>query len=130
MTEKITKRFYSECAGLTIAREHGEYKMVGGQNVRVGEKFSVFSPMGKSVKVGDKVKSFGQLVTSDPEEIEYLERRAVEMGDIMTAEQFSAAITSPQQSLDEKDRTIQQLQSQLAEVLTQQGKLPKTSAAR
>jgi hypothetical protein len=79
--------FYSRIPRLLISPPGMKGKPANDNGIfkHVGEKLIQFVPLGS--------EHYGQYVTSDPELIDYLERRCRETGDVMTAQEFEEAST-------------------------------------
>lgn len=118
-----TKTFYSPAAGLTISPPgmKGKFMNIDGEQKRAGETIIQFVPMGghriNGVKGG---KEYGYYTTADPAEIAYLERRALELGDVFGPEEYNKQTTPPQiraeqasRVIEDQNRLIADLQAQL-----------------
>ena len=93
--------YYSRSSGgLHLHVNVGEQVMGPKGPVNFGEKIVQFHPLNPTEAGG---QPYGRFETSDQETIDFLERRIVETGDVMTAAQFAAV----QQTPDDKTRTIE-----------------------
>lgn len=127
-TPSTTKRYYSRNAGLTIHFKAGEYSQIGKTTMRVGEKHLAFTPFGKGVPIGKEVVFFGQFSSSDLEEIAYMEKRCADIGDVITEYDFNRLLVPPEDQIKAQEREIARLKSKLEDVLTDQGKKPRSAA--
>jgi len=111
------KTYYSEITGLSISAVKGELTQIAGERVRVGEKIIQFAPMGSS--------NFGSFTTTDPELIAFLEHRVRTVGDVFGPEEYYRRIVPTEQQIKDLKSRLIETENRLAEVLKQQGKLPK-----
>lgn len=110
--------FYSRSANLILHSNVGRQAMQDGHVVRLDEKMIEFTATGDG---------FGRYVTTDPEEIAYLERQMIAGGDVFDASEYNRRTTPPEVQLrimqGEHERLLRDHNRLLAE-LQQQKRLP------
>jgi hypothetical protein len=134
------KTFYSPRGGLITVAVPGRIEEVDGRNMRVGEKIIEFRPIGSfSPDPDDPTKQkppYGMYSTDDPEVIEYIERHrkqlidAGQTPDILTADEYMAAVVPKSKQIAELQRRLIETQGKLAATLAQQGKLGVSAGAK
>ena len=109
------KHYFSQAGGLTINFRPGHYDVVDGKKVFIGDRHIAFTPIGN-------VEAYGHYVTSDPEEIAFLESRIVNQGDVFDATEYNKRVIPPevqlqdaQRVIDSQNKLLEQLKVQLAE---------------
>jgi len=122
------RTFYSASGNLLIHMDPGKIVMQEGQVSRIGERFIQFRTFGAD--------PHGQYTTSDPGEIDFLERRMLEQGDVFGPEEYArrtipaeVRATQARQQLEEANREIGNLNRLLAD-LQAQGKVPPRPQAQ
>lgn len=124
MAATATKRtFYSRSSGLTISPPglKGEFKEIDGETKRVGETIIQFIPIGNSRLAGGK--DFGYFVTEDEREIAYLEKRAVEAGDVFDEKEFNRQVTPPEIRAENASRLVEDQNRLIADLEAQKKSL-------
>lgn len=116
-----SRTFYSQSAGLAISPPgmKGKIMEVDGASTRVGEKIIQFSAMGQT--------KFGSYETADEQIIQYLEKRAAEVGDVFGPERFNELTIPADIRIADLQRTIQ---SQNALLKDQEAKIAAADARR
>lgn len=141
------KTFYSPRGNLILHVNPGSIQEVDGAKRRIGQKIAEFHPMGTGTPHPDRpgviIPPYGCLTTTDPEIAAFLEKHREDalgssgVSDVLMADEYKEqVIPKKQQISDLKNRNSDlnkrnmQLQSQLQEVLRDQGKLGKRQAAQ
>ena len=110
--------FYSRNAGLCISANKGKKVMIDGELKRDGEKMIEFIP---------QPDNFGQFVTEDPELIEFLDRRAATVGDVILPEKYGE-LTTPleirNKELKDANARVIEDNNRLLKMLRDMGKDP------
>ena len=110
------RTFYSHARELYIAMNTGTIAIgEDGKARRYGEKFIQF----KNPANG----KFGSYSTTDPEAIEYLEKRSKEVGDILTEAQYIEACTPVEQKVGEANRKLEESNKLLADLRAREAEL-------
>lgn len=89
--------FFSRQKGLKIHMDPGEVRFIDGAHKRVEEKFLYFHDTGDG---------WGRCMTSDPDEIAFLKKRADEVKDVLSLEQHLVASRTYEQQVDDKTREL------------------------
>lgn len=122
------RTFYSTAGALTIHMSAGKQVMHEGQLQRMGERIIEFHSSG--------AETYGRFVTSDPDEIAFLDRRMLEVGDVFGPEEYGrrtipaeVRASAAEQLVETQQREIGNLNRILAD-LQAQGKLPSRPQAQ
>lgn len=105
------KQYFSKVRGLKICRSIGEWKVIEGENRRVGESYIRFGEMSGC--------PYGTYRTSDPEEIAYLDKRAEEVQDILKFEDWEKLQVPETQRADDAERQLSEANSLIAQLQQQ-----------
>ena len=148
------KTYYSRSGNLVVCISPGKLVDVGGTHQRIGEKAIEFHPIGThSINPENSKESappYGQLITRDKDAIAWIEAHrkelmdAGEQTDILTPQEYNTAITPQKKQTDDwKRRALEsdgqavelarrniELESRMAELLAEQGKIPKRGPGR
>lgn len=123
MTEDTPQRtFYSRCAGLICYPEATKIVVQNGEKTIFDPHPIRFTPLGQSSPSGDK---FGSFTTSNPVEIEYLEKRMKNQKDVISNEEFNRLLTPPADQISILQDQLRKIQERnaLLEKLQSSGKL-------
>ena len=129
--------FYSPRGNLCFSINPGRIEEVDGHKMRIGHKLAEFMPMGSGTPdpehPGRQLPPYGCFKTTDPEIIAGLPRHREELmsqgqrPDILTPEEYQAAVVPKTKQISDLNRRVIELQSQLKDVLAAQGKIPSVS---
>ncbi len=112
--------YYSRSSGgLQLHVNVGEQIMGPKGPMNFGEKIASFHPLNPTEAGG---QPWGRLETADSEVIEYLEKRIVEVGDVMSATEFASLQQTPAdktRTIEDQNRLIADLQRKLDEANAQ-----------
>lgn len=116
------KTYYSRSKGLALHPAIGDRVIVQGEVKRIGEKIIEFQECDPE---------FGCFTTDDPQVIEFLEKRILKEGDVMSVEAYNNAILPDAQKIEtlrnqntEQSRLIEEQNRIIAELKRGQSKMP------
>ena len=117
VTETAERTFYSLCAGLICYAEPTRVVVENGQRTVIDPRPIRFTPLGSGSPNGEK---FGYYTTSNPIEIEFLEKRMKGAKDVISPEELNRRLRPAEDRASELEKTVRELQekNRLLEELT------------
>lgn len=111
------KHYFSAAQNMYVNINPGKRVLEEGNVARIGEKGAQFLPNGSG---------YGQLITDDPEVIEWMEKHIKDgNNDIFTQQEYNKRLMTPGQTIESLERKVTE-QNALIAKLQAEGKLGKT----